>query len=72
MEIYLLGNRLFMIVKLRPTLTGTVLSADWRHWRASRMGSLVDKFQQSEAGAASDEVATHGTDFSIALSLEIT
>ncbi len=56
MEIYLLGNRLFMIVE-------TPVDFDWDSAfgrlatleRQAEWEAFVDKFQQSESGAASDE-----------------
>ena len=56
MEIYLLGNRLFMIVE-------TPADFDWDSAfgrlatleRQAEWEAFVDKFQQSKAGAASDE-----------------
>jgi len=56
MEIYLLGNRLFMIVE-----TPVDFNWDEAFGRLAKMEkqaeweAFVDKFQQSEAGAASSE-----------------
>ena len=56
MEIYLLGNRLFMIVE-----TPVDFNCDEAFGRLAKMEkqaeweAFVDKFQQSEAGAASSE-----------------